>query len=300
MALNISFMGGDSRLFYALQKILIMPAFADYSIKCFHLSYPENALEQLIKLHPHRITICRNMSQLFEDCKMLICPVPFTRDGIQVYTEDTSETISIPDFMSHETLPEQIIGGGFPKYFIHSISQSSTKIYDIMKDDSFVAKNAELTGEGLLKYMIGNTPVTISHAHILIAGYGRCGKVIAEKLSVLEGNITILDHDDTAIRTASEKGYTVFDPKKFDGSPLPFDMIVNTIPTPVLKAPLLRKLKGSCRIFDIASSPGGFDEDVCKGLSLKVIKCPGIPGKTAPASAGYAIAECAERFFISS
>lgn len=70
-----------------------------------------------------------------------------------------------------------------------------------------------------------------------------------------------------------------------------FDLIINTIPSPVFKSCFLRHLKKDCVLFEVASRPGGFDEDMCRGLSLKLISCPGIPGKTAPKPAGEAIAD---------
>jgi len=48
---------------------------------------------------------------------------------------------------------------------------------------------------------------------------------------------------------------------------------------------------------ELASRPGGFDLAVVERLGLNVIFAPGLPGKTAPVSAGRILAACVENIW---
>ena len=160
-----------------------------------------------------------------------------------------------------------------------------------MKDSDFLNTNSTLTAEGLLSYIIRNTDCSITGARILIAGYGHCGEQIAAKLSALSAEISIFDKDPDRQKAAEDAGFPFYDIRSWPFVHADFDLIINTIPSPVFKSCFLRHLKKDCVLFEVASRPGGFDEDMCRGLSLKLISCPGIPGKTAPKPAGEAIAD---------
>lgn len=145
-------------------------------------------------------------------------------------------------------------------------------IVNYMSNREYLIANAELTAEGLLSYLILNTPFALNGANALILGFGRCGSAIAKRLHVLGCRVDAYD----------------LVPKHLE-NPKSYDFIINTIPAQVLTEEQLKPLRQDCILFDIASSPGGYDEDAVSRLGLKLIRCPGIPGYTAPKSAGYTL-----------
>jgi len=149
-------------------------------------------------------------------------------------------------------------------------------ILNYMSNREFLITNAELTAEGLLSYLILNTPFTLNGANALILGFGRCGSAIAKRLHVLGCRVDAYD----------------LIPEQFE-NPTSYDFIINTIPAKLINKDILNPLRQDCILFDIASVPGGFDEDAVCSLGRKLIRCPGIPGHTAPKTAGYAIGELA-------
>ena len=68
-----------------------------------------------------------------------------------------------------------------------------------------------------------------------------------------------------------------------------YDLVVNTIPAPVLTRRELEDLKPGCLILDLASKPGGVDQRAAGELGLTVIWALALPGKVAPVTAGAAI-----------
>ena len=70
-----------------------------------------------------------------------------------------------------------------------------------------------------------------------------------------------------------------------------FDIIFNTIPSLILDDEILTKVKKDALIIDLASKPGGVDLAEAERLNIKTIHALGLPGKTAPVTAGEIIAE---------
>ena len=189
-----------------------------------------------VHLHPDW-----NISYL-EGCNLLIGPVEFYKNG--------------------ELIPE--ISESCSTYHVPALNYLSSR--------DFLIANAELTAEGLLPYLILNTPFALNGANALILGFGRCGSAIAKRLHALGCRVDAYD----LVPEQLEK-------------PESYDFIINTIPAIVLTEELLTPLHQDCILFDIASAPGGYDTEAVARLGLKLIHCPGIPGHTAPKSAGYAI-----------
>ena len=84
---------------------------------------------------------------------LLICPAPFTRDGIHLNLSDRANSVSISELSDLKHLPAFIAGGGFPKHFSNSV-KSRTLLKDYMKDSDFLNTNSTLTAEGLFHLRI--------------------------------------------------------------------------------------------------------------------------------------------------
>jgi len=68
-----------------------------------------------------------------------------------------------------------------------------------------------------------------------------------------------------------------------------FDLVVNTVPAPVLDEYRLKGLNKDCLLLDIASAPGGVDRAAAKRLGIPYIWALSLPGKTAPKTAAHII-----------
>lgn len=145
-------------------------------------------------------------------------------------------------------------------------------ILNYMASREFLIANAELTAEGFLAYLILHTPFALNGANALILGFGRCGSAIARRLHLLGCRVDAYD----------------LVPQHLE-NPTSYDFLVNTIPEKVLTEEILAPLRKNCILFDIASAPGGYEEDAVSRLGLKLIRCASIPENTSPQAAGYAI-----------
>ena len=173
--------------------------------------------------------------------------------------------------------PAAVIGpGAAEKYAV------PLPFFDYSKNGEYVKKNAELTAEGAVGIMINERPFSVSSAKIAGLGFGRIGKSLSEKLTFLGGDVTVFARRAEA-RAEAEKICRAKDFADFEDG---FDCVVNTVP-----APTVNVLKIGGYVIELASAPYGFDEDDRRLLGGKFIFAPGLPGKTAPRQAGYALGD---------
>jgi dipicolinate synthase subunit A len=158
-------------------------------------------------------------------------------------------------------------------------------------DEAFVVKNAYLTAEGALSYIIQNTHTSIKHMSVLVLGYGRVGKSAAKLLKDNYAAVSVATDDNTEYALASifaDKALTL---SEFTANISQYETIVNTIPQVILKGDILKLIDKDCFLLDLASKPGGIDFAAAERLGLKFMHALGIPGKTSPKTAAVFIKE---------
>ena len=69
--------------------------------------------------------------------------------------------------------------------------------------------------------------------------------------------------------------------------------MINTVPARVLSDALLCCLPGDALLLELASPPGGFDPQLAQNIGLRALAAPGLPGRSAPASAAALIRQTA-------
>ena len=125
---------------------------------------------------------------------------------------------------------------------------------------------------------------SIFGAEILIIGYGRIAKILTDYLLALKGNITVCARKEIARAKATLKGAKTLDFNSVYGKLPKFNIIINTVPSQILKKEELKLINKNAFIIDLASLPGGIDFDSAKELGLKTIQALALPGKYSPES----------------
>lgn len=183
-----------------------------------------------------------------------------------------------------------LYGGGLDESFLSYCAERCAKVSDFLSDEELTVQNAKLTAEGAVEIILRETDITISGSQVLILGYGRVGKACAKAFSALGARVAVAARSFLAREDARNAGYRA---NEFisHGALRHADTVINTVPERVLNSSELMLLKRSAVILDLASSPYGTDFNAAADLGLKALTAPGLPGKTAPKTAGYLIAE---------
>lgn len=139
---------------------------------------------------------------------------------------------------------------------------------------------ARLTAEGAIALLRPETG--LSGAHILLLGYGRIARLLARELQKAGALVTAAARSGEQRAWAESEGIEALPLDALSGALDRFDVIIGTIPAPVLTEPLLALVRKDALLLELASAPGGIDAAAAHERGLRYIRAPGLPAKYAP------------------
>jgi dipicolinate synthase subunit A len=227
----------------------------------------------------------------------VLLPLPITGDGVRIHTMDRDQPELRFTHLLDLILPEQrIFAGRIPPAFKAMAAERGIPLIDYSENELFQIKNAVPTAEGAIEIALGELPVTLFGTEIAILGHGRIGKVLLRLLLAMGANVTVAARKVIDLTWIAIAGGQPLLLENIDGvSSLSAlrncRVIFNTIPYWVLTETVFRTLRPDVLVIDLASAPGGADPKVASELGIRLIRAPGLPGKTAPETAGKIVAE---------
>lgn len=216
-----------------------------------------------------------------------LLPLPVSTDGKHI----NSSNITVDEFIDKLKDDQIVFGGRFSDDFIHLLNKKNTKYFDYYLRDEFALKNAEPTALGVLAFVMNNTKRVLSKIDVLIIGYGKCARCVGKVFSSLGAQVTAASRKYLTIAEAQSQGLNGCHIRDINKYAETADVIVNTVPSPILGKEFIDAIKETAIIIDIASSPYGFDYEYAKSVGKKITLLPSIPGKYFPESAGEIIAD---------
>lgn len=279
---NIVILGGDNRQNYIKQYLLSSPSINQkYTIT--DMIYPKLTFEE-------------DILNSLKHTDILIAPLPITSDGTNITIKASTEPISYLTLNFYDLiniLPSKstIFAGGFNNNMTSSMSIKNINYYDYLKDDCIQQKNAIATAEGAIMKAIELGKINIQDSNTLILGYGKCGKMLAKKLYLLDSKVSVCARGSLSLCEAYTQGYNTLSLNNLIEKISNYDFIFNTIPATILNSEVLDNISSDTIIIDIASRPGGLDYNYASKNNLNVIHYLGIPGKISPKTSGYILGE---------
>lgn len=219
-----------------------------------------------------------NSQNLKEKIKMadtIILPIPASKNGISIFNTFSDDNIYISDLK--EFIKNQ-------KIFTCNLMLENKDCTDYTISDSFAIENAVPTAEGAICLAIKNSDITIYKSNCLVIGYGRIGKILANKLLLLGANVTVSarkESDKAYIKALNMNYENTADLNKVINK---FDIIFNTVNYPLFNDSFFANCKEDSIFIELASLPGGII-DKTNTYKCKVINAQGLPGKFSPKSA---------------
>lgn len=216
----------------------------------------------------------------------IVFPVPPVKDGLYISAPFSDNEISLDMLKGCIDNKTVIFCGKSDEKFCDFFGRN--KIYDYMEREELNILNAVPTAEGAVHIALEEIPVTLSDSKILITGFGRIGKALASILKGFGSDITVMTRSVESKAWAKAMNIKVCEKTDIDSS---FNLIFNTAPVLIFDCNTLKRLDGDTVLIDLASKPGGVDFKSAGELGIKVIWALGIPGKSAPVTAGEIIAQ---------
>lgn len=274
MKKQIVLVGGDQRTPY-LAKYLSEKM---YDVTVYGMEQYKNM--------PMDITLSHHLTS----ADIYVLPIPCTKNNVTVNAPYSSAEIRIESVLKECKSNGVLFGGNIPDWVINHCQKANIIVFDYGKKETFAKENALPTAEGTIEILMNQTPCVLEGQSVCVVGYGRIGKVLAQKLKALGCKVTVTARKTQQLEEINKEGYAPFHTNQLPFSPQ-FDIIINTVPAPVItKAVLLRQNK-DCFLVDLASKPGGVDFEYAKTLGMKTIHALSLPAKHAPATAADIIAK---------
>jgi dipicolinate synthase subunit A len=112
-------------------------------------------------------------------------------------------------------------------------------------------------------------PITLQEANVLILGYGRLGKVLANRFAALGARVAVAARKCSDLAWAEAFGYESVPMGELAGRLCRSDLVINTAPVRLLGEEELEDLRPGSLVIDLASKPGGAGVGfMIKGLHL--------------------------------
>lgn len=184
---------------------------------------------------------------------------------------------------------------GRPGLFAQQLQQAGASVIDYEADEFLTTANAILTAEGALALAMQQMPQTLWDSDCLVIGFGRIGKQLSLRLQALGAKVTVAARSNADLALITALGMRYDTTTCYRHTLRQYRAIFNTVPRPIFTAAQYDTIDPGCTLIDLASTPGGIDASQCLQRQLPFIHARGLPGKTAPATAGRLIAQAVTR-----
>ncbi len=222
---------------------------------------------------------------------ILILPIPVSADGITLNAPFAKSKIMLSDVIERIDKNCLVLGAKMPKDAENTLKSRGIPYIDYFEREELIIQNSIPTAEGVIEIALSEMPITLFESRVLVIGYGRVGKVIAEKFAALGSSVTVSARKCSDFAWIKEKGLRAVHTDSLENEVSEFDLVINTVPAEVLGENVLKNIRNDALILDVASKPGGVDFEAAKRLGKNVIWALSLPGKTAPITSGKIIKE---------
>ena len=219
--------------------------------------------------------VANSLQEAVESADIIVGGIPFQEKNMKEYVKTG----------------QRIFGGVLPQEWKDEVEQLGILCFDFMKEDTIAIYNAIATAEGTILEAIRYKDTNIHKSKSLIIGFGRCAKILAQKLKGLDAEVTISCRKETDLMLAKAFGFHSIPFSNLSEEIQEYEYIYNTVPAVVMKENMIQKMRKDAIIIDIASGKGGVDFEAAKLYQIPAYLCPGLPGKYASYASATILAE---------
>ena len=160
----------------------------------------------------------------------------------------------------------------------------------LFERDDVAIYNSIPTVEGTIMMAIQHTDFTIHGSSVAVLGLGRVGMSVARAFQALGAKVKVGARKSEDIARITEMALQPFYLNELAQEVKEVDIVINTIPFPIITAFVLANMPVHTLIIDLASKPGGTDFRYAEKSGIKALLAPSLPGIVAPKTAGQILA----------
>ena len=183
--------------------------------------------------------------------------------------------------------PGQLVCAGMVTAPLRAMAEErGLALADYFAREELAVLNAIPTAEGAIQLAMEELPVTLHASRVLVVGFGRLGHALVPRLRGLGARVWVCARRYEQQAAAEGMGAGVESMDRLPDWLCGYDLVINTVPAPVLGVEELSALKEGALVIDLASRPGGVDMKAAAALGVRVIWALSLPGKVAPVTSG--------------
>ncbi len=221
--------------------------------------------------------------------EVVILPLPLSADEVHINAPFSRKKLRMIDCFGLIPCDALVLAGRVTSQIANIAAGYGIELVDYLEREELAVLNAVPTCEGAIAIAMQERATTIFGSKVLIAGFGRIGKVMARVLVAMGAQVTVAARRHSDLAWAQILGCKAVDMADLAKVVSQVELIFNTVPFHVFTEAVLTSFKPECLYIDLASKPGGVDFGMAKDLGIKAIWALSLPGKVAPISAGEII-----------
>ncbi|MEK3908371.1 dipicolinic acid synthetase subunit A [Oceanobacillus sp. FSL W7-1309] len=177
------------------------------------------------------------------------------------------------------------------EYLTSATTAANIDLVPLLDRDDVAIYNSIPTAEGAIMMAFEETDYTIHSSRVVVVGFGRVGNTVANKFSALGAKVSVCARSIRDLARITEMGLHAIPLEKLSDHTHDCDLLINTIPAPIVTKDVIQNLPPNGIIIDLASKPGGTDFDFAEKRGIKAILARSLPGIVAPRTAGRILAD---------
>ena len=213
----------------------------------------------------------------------VVLGLPAVRADMTINSPLVQDTLYFENLLDTMNESAVLLGGRFGASAANAAKKRGIRIADYSENELFQTENAFYTAEGTIEAIIKSTSRSICSLSVFVVGYGRIGRAFTSQLLAFTPDVTVYARRSEVRSLARLCGAAVTD--SVDDLSR-FDVVVNTVPSPLLTGDAISTLGQNGVIIDLSARPGYVDRELCSTHQKRLIYLPGLPSVCAPISAG--------------
>lgn len=274
--LNVLLIGGDKRYVEVIKQL------SKHAVNLYLIGYDQLDIEGEKVMQ----TTLANVD--FHSMDAIILPVTGTTLKGEIQPSFSNEKIILTKEMINETPAHCVIYTGVSNSYVDDITENRTLTRIFARDDVAIL-NSIPTAEAALQLAIEHTDRTVHDAKVCVLGFGRVGFTVARLFANVGAHVTVAVRNPADMARISALGMKPIHIHQLSSITPKTDIFINTVPHLVLHADDIKEMDAHTLIIDLASKPGGTDFQAAKSHGINALLSLGLPGKTAPKTAGNII-----------
>ncbi|WP_337019728.1 dipicolinic acid synthetase subunit A [Oceanobacillus massiliensis] len=281
MSQLIAVIGGDARYLELIRQLKQLP---DTTIILVGFDKLEQGFMELNEMELDEL----DQSKL----DAVVLPITGTDAKGNIETVFSDKVINLNKDWFHKLKKSSIVFTGITNdYLSQSANETGITLIPLLERDDVAIYNSIPTAEGAIMMAFEQTDHTIHSSNVLVTGFGRVGNTVANKFSALGANVSVCARSIRDLARITEMGLRAIPLEKLSENTHNCDVLINTIPSPIVKKEAIQNLPVNAIIIDLASKPGGTDFEFADKRGIKAILARSLPGIVAPRTAGKILAD---------